>query len=252
MLGGWEGVTAYTSYRDEKFGHHRMSADEPETARARITAPEALVASGDPHALAIIRHLFESGFVDGLVRRFQRGWSLLDHAAIEDAVADAVLALYDALAAGRKVASPEAYVFKVAGNCAQALHKRITDRDDHYDFDGVEESHPGSGEPGRVDLREEALRVARRLLPRLGQTNIERVMGMVFDAVEADIPDISPSEIAEALGLSPTVVRQSLRRGFQRLERIALEDGLQLNIADVLEDDAALLDDEEEDDDDDH
>jgi DNA-directed RNA polymerase specialized sigma24 family protein len=228
-----------------------MSTDEPEATGARITAPEAIVASGDPRALATIKQLFESGFVDGLVRRLQRGWSLLDRAAIEDAVADAVLALYDALAAGRRVGSSEAYVFKVAGNRAQVLHRKITDRDDHHDFDVAEDSHLGSDGPGYVDLRQEALRVARRLLPRLGQTNIERVMGMVFDAVEADVADISPSEIAEALGLSSTVVRQSLHRGFQRLERIALEEGLQLNIADVLEDDAALLDDEEDDDDDD-
>src|SRR5258708_30131085 len=146
-----------------------MSADEPETAGARLAVPEAIVASGDPRALAAITKLFESGFVDGLVRRLQRGWSLLDHSAIEDVVADAVLALYDALAAGRRVGNAEGYVFKVAGNLAQALHNSLTDRDDHHDFDVPMTSHRGSDEPGDADLRQNPLPCPRRLVPRPAQ-----------------------------------------------------------------------------------
>jgi DNA-directed RNA polymerase specialized sigma24 family protein len=226
-----------------------MKGDEPETSRLRRPVPATIVASGDPRALETIKRLFVSGFVDGLVRRLDRAWRLLDHGAIEDAVADAVLALYDMLASARKVGSAEAYVFKVAQNRAKLLHDALTHRDDHHDFD-VADSAQSAGDAGYVDLRPEALRIARRLLPRLGQTNIQRVMAMVLDAVESDVADIRPSEIAEALGLSHSVVRQSLHRGFQRLERLASEEGLQLNVADVLEEDAVLLDEEMDENDD--
>jgi RNA polymerase sigma factor (sigma-70 family) len=223
-----------------------MNADEPEsTTSLRISA------SGEPDALATIQQLFEDGFVDGLVRRLDRGWSLLDRGDVEDVVSDALLALYETMAAARKVGSAEAYVFKVAANRAKARYDEIKDRGS-YDEELLEDPKSDAlPQPGLVDLRTEALRIARQLLPRLGQSTIQRVMGLVFEAVEADLADISPSEIAEVLGLSSSVVRQTLHRGFQRLQRIAQEEGLQLNFEDVLGDDTFLLDNQEVDDDDD-
>ena len=91
-----------------------MSLEDIPNRPAREIPSELAGRQGDPAALAVIRGLYETGFVDGLVRRLKRGCGLLDRGAVEDAVADATLVLYDALTDGRRINSPEAYVFKVA------------------------------------------------------------------------------------------------------------------------------------------
>lgn len=224
----------------ERASDDGLDAGAPATRRDEAAHP------GDQRALAVLRQLFENGFVDGLIRRLDHAWSSLDRGSIEDAVDEAILALYDALADRRTVGSPEAYVFKVAKVRAQVRHEEIVGRDDQHDFEAAEEDNDLPSGPGNADLRGEALRVARRLLPRLGQTNVQRVMGMVLDAVEADVVDITPAEIAEALGLSSGTVRQALHRGFRRLERVARDEGLQLSFADVVDDESELLHDEED------
>jgi DNA-directed RNA polymerase specialized sigma24 family protein len=227
-----------------------MHKSNPKAASSEIAGTLAIEPPGT-EAWTEIARLFESGFIDGLVRRLDRRWGQLDRSTIEDAVSDALLALYDAMTGPRKIGSVEAYVFKVAANRAQVRHEEITGYG-NYEEEKVADADPEtSARPGLVDIRAEALRLARQLLPRLGQSTIQRVMGIVFDAIEADLPDISPAEIAETLGVSSDVVRQALHRGFQRLRRVAEEEGLQLNLEDVLGDETPLLDDQEEDDDDD-
>ncbi len=204
-----------------------------------------------PAAWTIFEGLFTTGFVDGLVRRLDRVWPQLARDQVEDAVADALVALYDAVADGRVVRRPEAYVFKAAQNGAKGRFDSQAGQVEYDDLLHADPEEHGSSSAGYADLRAEALRIARQLLPRLGQTNIQRVMAIVFEAIEADVSDISPSDIAAALGLSSAVVRQSLHRGFQRLERLAREEGLQLALDAVLDEDAPLLDNQEVDDDDD-
>ncbi len=76
------------------------------------------------------------------------------------------------------------------------------------------------------EKRAQAITRARDLLPKLGQKNIQDVMSLVIDAVEAGREDLPSREIAEALGLQPATVRTLKMRGFERLARVAREEGL--------------------------
>ncbi|HMH44347.1 MAG TPA: hypothetical protein VK557_12735 [Pyrinomonadaceae bacterium] len=82
--------------------------------------------------------------------------------------------------------------------------------------------------------RIEAIKLARTLLPRIGEDNIQKVMSVVLDAIEQDLVDLSSEEISEMVGLTPDTVRRLISRGFERLEREAKQDGLWLDISDVL------------------
>ncbi len=72
----------------------------------------------------------------------------------------------------------------------------------------------------------EALALARSLLPRLGNTTVERVMSYYFDAVERGDDHVDDEEIANAFGFTRAQVRMARSRGFVRLERAARELGL--------------------------
>ena len=78
----------------------------------------------------------------------------------------------------------------------------------------------------REEKRAMAVRMTRKLLPRLGQQNVQAVMAYVIDAVDAGRWDVPNQEIMEAVGLSNDTVRTSLSRGFRRLSRLAQEEGL--------------------------
>jgi DNA-directed RNA polymerase specialized sigma24 family protein len=74
----------------------------------------------------------------------------------------------------------------------------------------------------------EAVRLARSLLPRIGQGQIIDVMTVLIDAVEQGVQDLPPDAIGEALGLSAAAVRSLLSRGLERLEREARREGITL------------------------
>jgi hypothetical protein len=61
-------------------------------------------------------------------------------------------------------------------------------------------------------------------------------MGFLFDAVERGAVNVPSQEIAQALGMSDDVVRQSLSRGFRRLARLASDEGLDVQASDLLDD----------------
>lgn len=201
-------------------------------------------------ALEVLASAYESGLIDGIVRRLVANWRLLDRPAIEDAVAEAALGLYDALTDGKTIRDPAAWLWKVAKAAALRRHNELRARADADQLASRTEAEMESTDGVSKDiLRSEALAVARSVLPRLGQTSLVSVMDLVFDAVERGIPDLQPKEIAEILGLNSDVVRQSLHRGFQRLARIAEQDGLQLS-TDELATQIELQEHEEEPDDD--
>jgi DNA-directed RNA polymerase specialized sigma24 family protein len=212
-------------------------------ARPPPSAKEA-AATGD--ARAMVEAMFVSGFVDGLVGRVDRAWRLLDRAAAEDAVADAVGALYGTVLDGKVVESPEGYVVKAAWHIAQVEHKRRKTLREPEDFEADDDEEDDDFGPSRSEWRDEAIRVARRLLPQMGQTNPRRVIEVIVDAVEAGIPDISNAEIGRILSLTNDVVRQSKKRGFERLERLAAEQGQTAPFAASLAPDTHTNDDEED------
>jgi hypothetical protein len=74
--------------------------------------------------------------------------------------------------------------------------------------------------------RKQAIAIARSLLPRIGESNVQRVMAYILDAVSAGEVDVPTSEIADALGLRSGTIRVLRMRGFERLAREARSAGV--------------------------
>jgi DNA-directed RNA polymerase specialized sigma24 family protein len=100
----------------------------------------------------------------------------------------------------------------------------------------VEDGRAGAPQDGTpIDpeqKRREAFRVIRSLLPRLGQTRAQQVMALFIDAAENNIVDLPDAVVAETLGIDVPTAKKSRQRAFQRLTRIAEEEGLATQILD--------------------
>ena len=209
--------------------HGEISAREQ--AEALRLANKAAVGGDIPE---MVRQLNRSRFLDGVMRRLTHRWSkTLGASGCEEVIADTMESLYVAVRAGKLRQSIEGFIWITARNKASDEHGR---RKDLVEVGG-EIAGPGSEEtgdqPSRDVLRREALAVARRLLPRLGHENIVRVMGMILDGVEEQVPLGNP-EIADALGLPLDVVRKSRERGFRRLRERAEQEGATLTLEHAL------------------
>jgi DNA-directed RNA polymerase specialized sigma24 family protein len=213
------------------------------------TAPELALRSGDQEAqleaakqaatqgqpLQMLEFLYKSHALDGLVRRLQSKWSRLPSADIDMAVAKAVDAAYDFLRSGKTIPGLVGFLWKVADRRAfdysRLLRSEIaTDpkiiADVAHPNAGIPGEEPDSGEDERGAMIQRAVKIARKLLPRLGQETIRRVMSLVVDAAEEGLEDLPNRHIAELLDLSVDTVKQSKSRGFERLKRLAKEEGL--------------------------
>jgi DNA-directed RNA polymerase specialized sigma24 family protein len=182
----------------------------------------------------MVEALTRSGFLDGLMGRLGKQWgSTLPRAELEDAIGTAVDAAYAAVVRGRPIRNLGAWIWKVASNEAtdrwRGLYARRVDLGD----DVPDQAGSAASDEERLDsdrksesLKAEALRLARRLLPRIGQGQIVDVMDMVIEAVEIGETDLPPKIIAESLGISEAAARTLVSRGFDRLQREARREGV--------------------------
>jgi len=201
-----------------------------------------LAAAGD--ADRAIRAVLDSGYPNRLVK----GRVLADRytrVSVEvraEAVAEGVASLHSAIGRGTPVTRPGGYVLKVADRiCAdeQRRQEQQTSTDGLDDRDLLDARAPWADSEDavvRARRRDAALRLARSMLPRLGQQRAQEVMGYLFDEIEAGTVDVPSQRIADALGMPDDVVRQSLSRGFKRLTRLAAEEGLDVQAIDLLDD----------------
>lgn len=189
-------------------------------------------------AVAMVEALHESRALDGLASQLRRSCSGLSATDIDQAIAAAVYAVYAAVSRGHVVHDLMAWLVKVCYRNAWRTLKALTDR--HSMKPVVEPWAPvldrtaasrsgaddGQGDDPAERRREEAIVIARRLLPRLGQQNVQDVMRCLVDAVEAGEQDLPHRVVAEALGLNEGTVRVLMMRGLERLGRIARNEGL--------------------------
>jgi RNA polymerase sigma factor (sigma-70 family) len=217
------------------------AVDESTLALAQATEAAA---SADPKRM--LEHLYSSFFLDGLARGLRRRWHSLSRDDIEFVIAQAVDALYKSVSQGKKILNLAAFLWKVADRKANDFYERRL-REKAVDPEELQklsdqatlarssfDRHIGSDPEDDYERRRaEAVRIARNLLPRLGQQNIQSVFAYVLDALEAGEVDVPNHEIGKALGISPETVRTSLSRGFARLTRIARAEGLMDNNAEL-------------------
>ena len=205
----------------------------PKQPKELLEAAHSAAARREPGQM--IEALAASGFLDGLVRRIAKKWEHLPRSEVEECVARAVDSAYDAIAQGRQVRNLGSWLWKAADNTASdCWYEEYALRSTDDAMQTVASIPPISPpERRRSDIvadkkRGEAIRLARGLLPRIGQGQVVNVMGLIIDAVEREIQDLSPAEIGDALGITGDAARTLVRRGFERLEREARRDGIEL------------------------
>ncbi|MCY3820682.1 MAG: hypothetical protein OXH52_15190 [Gammaproteobacteria bacterium] len=206
------------------------TADE---AAALLQKAQAALNRGD--VVDMLTALAASGFLDGLTRRLQAEWGgSLPAADIDECIAQAVDAAWAAARRGRTVANIGAWLWKVARNIANdkwhddyALRGNLDDTTLSVDSD-LDEPERHVREQIQDAQRREAIRIARELLPRLGEGLVVDVMEVVVDAVEAGVPDLPAASIGEAVGISAHTARTLVSRGLTRLRRLAEREGYEM------------------------
>ncbi|MBD2771300.1 RNA polymerase sigma factor [Iningainema tapete] len=221
-------------------GHSKHITEEQQ--KELLTRAKEAAASGEPGKM--LEFLHRSFVLDGLTRRIALKWRSLSRDEVDDIVAKAVDILYEAIRDGKKVSKLVPYLLKTCEHKAcdyyrtRQNEKPVTPDDLEHIADQSSELEDdfdrSTKELDWEEKRSRAIAIARSLIPRLGQHNVQKVMNYILDALSVDCVDISNAEIAEALGLSLDVVRQSKHRGFQRLERIVREEGLAAQMSDVV------------------
>jgi DNA-directed RNA polymerase specialized sigma24 family protein len=220
-------------------GSDRESGPQGQQDEDLARAREAAV-SGDP--LGMLEAIYRSSYLDGLKRAMERKWPSIPPPDVDYVVAQAVDALYAEVHKGGKVLNLTAFLWKVADRKAfdydqMRQNERTTSPDELERIVNETEvaTRPIHDAPDceadkevmeYEEKRTKAIALARQLLPRLGQQNIQAVMSYVIDCVEARREDVPQREIAEALGLTVDTVKTSLWRGFQRLDREARKEGI--------------------------
>lgn len=209
-----------------------MTNNRPEVEEAYTRAVDA-ARRGDANGM--IHALYDCHLLDGVYRVLRNEWFRAVSASdVADCIADAVGKVFEQLYRGARVRHLYSYILKTAENRLYDLvEKRVVLSDEDAelvpaDEDGETLLERAEREQRRAEMRAEALRRARELLPQLGQENIRRVMEAILDAVQNEVPEISDQEIAEITGLKRDTVRQLRNRGLKRLRRLATESGIEI------------------------
>lgn len=189
--------------------------------------------------VAMVEALHESRALDGLASRLRRSWPGLSATDVDLAIATAVDAAYAAVGRGQVVHELMPWLVKVCHRIAWRTVEAMTDPHsmkavvEGWDpaacarmAEGGGSAHDDQEEERAERRRKEAIAIARRLLPRLGQQNVQDVMRCLVDAVEAGEQDLPHRVVADALGLNEGTVRVLMMRGLNRLGRIARDEGL--------------------------
>ena len=184
---------------------------------ALLTQAQQAARRGDAHGM--IEALAGSGYLDGLVGRLTAGWgNQIGQAELRDIVAETVDKAFDAIAQGKTVTNLGGWLLKVAENATRdhwkAHHKgRVEDAelDGNYRRPAPVTDSERRVIDGHADrCRDEAVAIARRLLPKIGEGQIREVMALVIDAVEQGLPELPPAQIAATLGIGEDSARTLL------------------------------------------
>lgn len=209
--------------------------------KAELGRAKRAAIAGDP--TTFLEAMFNSHLPYALIWRLQ---SQLPEDDVDDIIADGLVSTYEAIRVPGREIELASYFSKVCYNLANA---RYAMRKNVSAIDSADLERLGGTRDAEIELslaqqaqieqqadlrRLEAVRLARTLLPRIGEENIQRVMSIVLDAVENGLVDLSHREIAEMVGLSEGTVQKLVSRGFERLEREARHDGLWLDVNDVI------------------
>lgn len=203
---------------------------EPPGRALLVLAQEAARAKD---AARMVAALQASGYLDGLVRRLQGQWPRLPRDEVDACVAEAVDAAYDAVGRGRRVTQLGGWLWKVAYARAVDAWDRV--RAHHAAPDDLADprappltvAERQASDDEAAARRAEAIRLARRLLPKVGHGQVLAVTELLIEAVEAGEPDLPVEVIADTLGITAAAARALTSRGLERLRRAARDEGIE-------------------------
>ncbi len=213
---------------------YRMSDRGEQMNAAAELLEKAQKAANRGDVIEMLEVLTASRYLDGVTRRLQEKWGRsLPWTEIDDCIAQSVDAACAAVTGGRPIRSLGGWLWKSAHNIADDKwrfdHGRRAKLDDTKVRSASETGETDQERESRQELeglrRKEAIRLARELLPRIGEGQILDVMELVIDAAEDRLPDLPASSIAEALGISKSAARMLVSRGMKRLSRLAEQAG---------------------------
>jgi DNA-directed RNA polymerase specialized sigma24 family protein len=224
-----------------------ISAEKGKAAKAsqqtELKRAKQAAISGD--VVTYMEALFDSRLLDALAWRLR---GQLPDDDVDAIIAEAIGGTYDAIQTHGAKIDLAAWLSKTCYNQVRArysMRKNVVavESQDLERLSGADQtqlSAPSTrmeqeeAEERSATRRVDAIKLARTLLPRIGEGNIQKVMAVVLDAIEQELVDLSPDEISGMVGLTPDTVRRLISRGFERFEREARQDGLWLDISDAL------------------
>ena len=186
--------------------------------------------------VALLEALTASRYLDGLTRRLQKKWGgSLPSTEVDDCIAQSVDAACAAVSRSRSIRSLGAWLWKAADKIADDRWRFDYGRRVEFDEDAVPaaldtcetEREREERQEFEEMRRREAVRIARELLPGIGDGQVRDVMELVIDAAEDELPDMPASSIADALGISNSAARALVSRGMKRLRRLAEREGVE-------------------------
>jgi len=193
-------------------------------------------ASSDP--IGMVEALHQSYALDGLTRLVKRKWNAIPLDEVQFIIAGAVDVLYKDIESGKRIINLVAYLYKIADHRAHQYNDtRQREHEGNVDLEyrltnarlpqeDVSEEELEDDELDYIEKRAQAIAIARRLIPTLGQKNIRDVMTLIIEAIEIGREDLPSDEIADTLDLVPATVRQLRHRGFKRLAQRARDEGI--------------------------
>ena len=208
----------------------RADQEEPAGRQLLLVAQDAARARD---AVGMVAALQASGYLAGLVGRLQRQWPRLPREEVDDCVADSVSRAYEAVGQGQRILQLGGWLWKAAYNKAADRWESVRLQrsiDDDLADPSVVRMDPGQrirAEEEAVQLRSEAIQLARRLLPKVGHGQVLAVTQLLIEAVEAGEPDLPAEVVADTLGITAAAARALMSRGLERLHRAARHEGIE-------------------------
>ncbi len=204
--------------------------------KATEVLDKAQLAVNQGDVLAMLRALGTSGYLDGLTRRLQKKWSgSLPWEEVNECIAQSVDAACAAVRRGHAIRTLDAWLWKSADKIANDrwrfdLSKRVEFNEDTL-LAVLNASQGDENEVEKDREKYEAIKIARLLLPKIGEGQVRDVMELVIDAAEDGLPDLPPSSIADELGISSDAARALVSRGLKRLRRLAEQESVEVPTA---------------------
>jgi DNA-directed RNA polymerase specialized sigma24 family protein len=184
---------------------------------------------------AMMEAIVDSHYLDAVYRYLGRDWSQFDHDDAATLVGAAVDEFYQRAKSGTKIWKPRSYLFKILQKLAIDEHER---RKPLHEFEGPTEAEAARALQGDRDVlvntvpRPErvraAIQLARQLIPKVGERQLQQICEFYIDAVEKELPSVEDETLAETFGLQVDTARRLKNRALERLTREAKKAGIRI------------------------